>query len=140
MLKPDLYNLIKVHKLKYRSYETDSILPRSGHDILRLPPNLNPIELVWASLTDFVAKRNDNFSFNDIGTFYNKFFEHFSTDDSKSRCKHVINKEKNYTEKEYFFDDAIDEVIINLGKDSETCSKDDTGTDNDLSGVDELGD
>ena len=139
MLKPDLYTLIKLYKPKYKTYEIDELLHNHGHSVLRLPPyhpDLNPIELVWASLKEYVAKRNVTFNFNDVNNYCNDFFESFSKDDWLSRCRHVIKIEREYWEKEQLFDTVVDDIIINLGEDSEEESeKENSDTDSDISGV-----
>lgn len=60
MLKPDLYSLIKANKPAHRIYKIDTILAEHCHTVLRLPPyhpELNPIELIWATLKNWIAKK-----------------------------------------------------------------------------------
>ena len=48
MLRPELYQLAKCHKIQYAQFHIDKSLTASGHKCLRLPPyhpHLNPIEL-----------------------------------------------------------------------------------------------
>lgn len=125
MLKIDLYALIKLHKPRFKTYEIDTIMEQNGHTVLRLPPyhpDLNPIELVWASLKQFVAEKNLNFNFKTVEHLCDEFFNSFSEDDWRKRCEHAEKFEKFYMEKEATLDLVVDEIIINLGEDSESDS------------------
>jgi hypothetical protein len=58
MLKAQLYDLIKLNKPKHKCYVIDQLLAEKGHTVFRLPPyhpDLNPIELIWANVTQWVA-------------------------------------------------------------------------------------
>jgi hypothetical protein len=69
MRKPDLYELIKTHKPLYSTYKTDMILAEHGHSVLRLPPyypQLNPIELIWATVKKRIADRNVTLRMEDV--------------------------------------------------------------------------
>lgn len=53
---------IKKHKHKFNKFVIDDIAEK-GHTILWLPPyhcNLNPIELVWGQVKEYVARNNKN--------------------------------------------------------------------------------
>nr|CAH7720011.1 unnamed protein product [Callosobruchus chinensis] len=79
-LKAELYSLIKIYKPRYKTYEIDKIMTEAGHCVSRLPPyhpNLNPIELVWASLKQYVAERNVDFNFKHVEKYCDGFFLHF---------------------------------------------------------------
>lgn len=61
LLKPQLYNLIKVNKERFKTFSVDRILGEKGHEVLRLPPyhpNLNPIEMAWSDIKQYVASKN----------------------------------------------------------------------------------
>lgn len=68
MYKPELYDLIKINKPRFKTYEIDRLLAGHGHTVLRLPPyhtDLNPIEKMWALIKDYVAHKNVTFKLED---------------------------------------------------------------------------
>nr|CAH7714555.1 unnamed protein product [Callosobruchus chinensis] len=86
MLKAELYSLIKIDEPRYKTYEIDKIMTAAGHSVLRLPPyhpDLNPTELVWASLKQYVTERNVDFNFKHIEKYCDEFFSTFSKEDWK---------------------------------------------------------
>jgi hypothetical protein len=65
--KKVLYEKIKQKKTPV-VYKTDKIANLHGHEVLRNPVRhceLNPIELTWAQVKGFVAKKNTTFRLKD---------------------------------------------------------------------------
>lgn len=140
MLKCELYNLIKLHKPKYRHYAIDDLLTSHGHNVLRLPPyhpDLNPIELVWASLKQFVASRNVTFKLEAVKELCEEFFTSFSVNEWKSRCDHAKKCEDEFFKRDFVIDSIVDNFIINLAADS-SDETDASETDEELSGIEDL--
>jgi transposase len=64
MCKPELYSLIKLRKPRFKTFKTDALLAEHGHSALCLPPYhlvLNPIELILASIEEYVVRKNVSF-------------------------------------------------------------------------------
>lgn len=137
MLKIDLYSLIKLHKPRFKTYIIDELLRSHGHDVLRLPPyhpDLNPIELVWAAMKQYVADRNGDFTLSTVQTLCDEFFLNFTAEEWKSKCRHSQKVEEFFIEKEPLLDLAVDKLIISLQED-ESGSDESSNSDSDISGI-----
>lgn len=128
MLKPQLYEIIKRHKKQYIQYKYDQLLEAHGHSVLRLPPyhpDLNPIELIWATVKNNVAQKNVSFKLEDVKVLAEYEFNQIGTEEWKKRCQHVVRLENEYLQQESFLDnqEEIEPIIINLqDEETDTCS------------------
>lgn len=148
MLKPELYDLIKLNKPRFKMFRIDSILAEAGHSVLRLPPyhpDLNPIELIWSMLKGRVGKKNTTFVMKDVEKLVEQEASAISKEEWGRQCEHVRKVEEEYMKMEPFLDRASDEIIISTGDDSDSDNETESesySTDEEagFSGVEELGD
>ena len=64
----ELAALCKKHKPK-KVYEIQVLAAKYNLKVLFLPvghPELNPVEMVWAGMKDYVKKKNTNFSLTEV--------------------------------------------------------------------------
>jgi transposase len=69
ILKSDMYHLVKSNKPIHFTYKVDCILVEHGHTVLRLSlyhAELNPIELIWGTVKNWVAEKNVTFKLDDV--------------------------------------------------------------------------
>jgi hypothetical protein len=87
-------------------------------------PDLNPIELIWATVKNNVSKKNITFKLEDVRKLAEHEFDQITPEEWQKRCQHVINIEQKYLENEAFIDihTEINPLIINLNDDSSTSS------------------
>jgi len=139
MLKPQLYKIILQHKPLYVKYVLDSILEEEGHSVLRLPPyhpDLNPIEMIWADVKNFIASHNTTFKISDVQKVCEDKFSSITQEHWKAKCEHVKKAEKEYIAKEPAIDEITESFIIRL--DSESDSEESGDESDGLSGIEEL--
>jgi hypothetical protein len=105
-------------------------------------PDLNPIKLVGAELKKNVGNKNITFKFSDVISLADKFFEEeFSIEKWSKICNRVERLEKEFISKEPTIDLVVEQLIINLGEDSNTESEYSSAEELDfdaLEGIEEL--
>ncbi|CAH1997747.1 unnamed protein product [Acanthoscelides obtectus] len=95
--------------------------------VIRLPPynpDLNPIELIWATVKNRVADRNITFTLDDAQRIAEEEFSNITPHDWKKRCDHVIKIETEYLEREDKVYAISEEFIINIGNDDTDSDSD----------------
>ncbi|KAG8240030.1 hypothetical protein J437_LFUL018524 [Ladona fulva] len=69
VIKRELLYLVSPEKASYDKYKIDVIAKETGRKVLRLPPyhcELNPIEIVWAQVKNYIKMHNVTFKKSDI--------------------------------------------------------------------------
>lgn len=129
MLRPELHQIIKRHAPKYRKQKgiIEQMLTERGHSVLRLPPDhpdLNPIDLMWADVKQFVADRNTTFRLDDVRMLCQQRLSEVGSEVWMMRCNHVRSVEQQYLESEGIVDHEVEKVMakppINNNKDNNT--------------------
>jgi transposase len=121
-LKIELLNLVKKNKPE-NIYTVDKIIRDAGHIAIRLPPyhcHLNPIELVWAQIKKFIAKRNLNNNKEQIYDLIFKSFDEITPEFWQKCIRHCKDIELEYWETDGIIDSSIENLVIELGEESDS--------------------
>lgn len=121
LTKPELYELIKIHKPRHNSYVLDSLLNKHGHNVLRLPPyhpTLNPIEKIWALVKNWVATMNVTFKLKDVEALAIKKFSEITKEEWAAVCRNADQVADNFMKNAHMLEEAIEKVafIVNTGE------------------------
>lgn len=117
MRKPELYNLIKLHKPQLTSYVIDKKAADLGFRVIRLPPyhcNYNPIEMVWGHLKRYVASKNTTFKLSDVQTLFMEAVNSYPPETWEKCVNHVKTEMDDDWLSEGLDDTSVQELIINL--------------------------
>ena len=123
----------------------DSLLALNGHSVLRLPPyspELNPIELVWADIKQWVGSHNTTFKLQDMKELCQQRVASISAEQWEKVCDHVKKIEDQYIEQEGIMENIIESFVITNAGDSDTSETDDDNENDsdDMSGIESLSD
>jgi transposase len=138
--RPELYELVRLHKPPLPTYEIDDKAGKMGFTIVRLPPyhcQYNPIEMVWSYIKRFVRERNTSFKIKDCQDL---FYEAVSAVKQEQWSKYVEHVEKLLEadwKKEGLDQHSVQEFLINLvpGESDEDSEEDSESDDDDIGGV-----
>lgn len=110
MIRPQLYELIKLHKPNHPSYAIDTLAAQHGHDVVRLPPyhcELNPIELIWAQIKGGVAVHNTQFTISHVKTLLQEEIVKVTAENWRKACEHVKTLEDEIYTAEIKIDSSL---------------------------------
>ena len=75
ILRAELWTMCKQERDRYPAKIVESIAKNAGHETLRLPPHhceLNPIEMVWGVLKNYVATENKDMTIKSVEELFRK--------------------------------------------------------------------
>lgn len=129
MLKPQLYQLILLHKDRCKEYKIDSILKINNHSVLRLPPyhpELNPIRKIWPLIKSGMGKRKDLTNVKNKMKLAEEKINSITLQQWKNLCELAIKEERKFIG----HDSAIDALTEKLtSNDSDSSDESDTELD-----------
>lgn len=127
-LKVQLYQIILENKRRLQKFSIDEILRACNHDVLRLPPyhpELNPIELIWADVKNWVAANNVTFQHEKVIELCNRKFNSIGPEQWKPKIDNCLKWENKYKAEMGILENAIEPFIIQLG---DVDTTDDSGS------------
>jgi len=111
MVKEQLLERVKILKPQYNEYVIDELAKSANKTVLRLPPyhcELNPIELAWASVKNYVRMNNRTFEMNDVKKLLEEGVERVTPDMWKNFIDHVIKVEEKFWQVDFISDELLD--------------------------------
>ncbi|KAF2888302.1 hypothetical protein ILUMI_17871, partial [Ignelater luminosus] len=94
LLKVEPLAIVNEHKKNYNKYIFDEMAKSQNKIVLRLLPyhcELNPIELIWADMKNYVAEENTTFKFQDMKTIFFEAVRTIIAQKWKNCIQHVEN-------------------------------------------------
>lgn len=119
LLKKELLAIVNLHKHLYTKYTVDEMAQKRGIIVLRLPPyhcELNPIELVWAQVKGFVARRNTTYKFEDVKILFQQGVTAVNSEKWRSCVQHVMGEEEKFWNLDNILGDEVAPLIISLNE------------------------
>ena len=126
-IKKTQLDLVKQHRPE-PLYLTDEAIHQYGHTVLRLPVahcELIFNKLAWASVKGYVAKQNRDYNLRGVERLVPDGFEHKTADMWRRLCRHVVDVENGYFDKDGLVEDVVEEMVIQLGDDEDESEEED---------------
>lgn len=133
--RPELYQLVRLHKPPLPTYVIDSKASELGHEVIRLPPyhcHYNAIELAWSYLKGYVKYHNTTHKLKDVKKLFEEAVEKFTPDMWKKYVDHVKKVISEDWKNEGLDQRSVQQFLINLTPgDEESDSTSDSESDED---------
>lgn len=97
IIKPRLMEIVNSIKPRYTKYVVDEYVKSQGKEVLRLPPydcELNPIELAWASVKQYVKMNNCTYKLADVHKLLREGVSQCTPEMWKNFTQHTQKEEK----------------------------------------------
>ncbi len=134
-LKKKIWEIVKSHRPINPEYVVDHLAKSAGHEVVRLPVahcELNPIEMAWAQMKNYIKKNNIKFTLSEIERLTHTAFTVVTPNRWKSLITHVQQKvENHYWEVDGLQQELVEEFIISTEGDSESELESETDTSSD---------
>ena len=116
-LRADLFAKIVAAQPK-TTYLTDVAAEAKGHEVVRFPVahcELNPIELAWAHVKEYVRKNNQLFTMAEVQWWTPDGIQAVTPDLWQKYVEHVRVVEDRYWEQDGLIEETVEECLEQLG-------------------------
>ena len=128
-LKQDLFRIIQSCHTStvYHTENSSPVWARSSQTSSHCA--LNPIEMAWATVKDFIRKDNTTFRLSDVQSLIPAAFDEVMSSKWERMRRHVTKVEDDYWEKDGLLEEEMEEFVISLGGPDSSDDEDDSDND-----------